>query len=199
MKKIYFLAALALVAMSCQQPANKSQQSAATDSTATAAAQPKVDAYTSATNSGEKLTKKEMAKPEAVAFIANYMKDCPNFFLASADPQRPHVRPLGMNFVYNGNYYIGVGDFKASYKELCANPNIEICAKSKKPGSWMRIIATVVPDTTSAAQEEAFKSMPQLKKMYNETTGHKIGLFYLSKVHAEFSNAQQGFDVIEFE
>lgn len=194
MKKIMPLAVLALIAMSCQQPANKPQDAAAADSTATAAAavQPKVDAYTSATNSGEKLTKKDMPKEEAVKFIEAYLKGCPNFLLATSDPVRPHLRPLASHFLVNNNLYLGIGDGKASCKELAANPNIEICAMNSKDHTWIRIIATAVIDTTSAVA----------KQVYGPTGSPKMGktnLYCLSKVHAEISNAQQGFDVVEYQ
>ena len=40
-------------------------------------------------------------------------------------------------------------------------------------------------DNTPEAQEAAFKVMPQLEDLYNDETGHKLGIVYLDHLSAK--------------
>lgn len=50
------------------------------------------------------------------------------FYLATADGDKPKVRPLGFHLLFENKIYFGVGTFKAVYKQLEENPNVEIAA-----------------------------------------------------------------------
>lgn len=74
--------------------------------------------------------------------------------------------------------------YKAAYKQLLDNTNLEICACNEK-GEFLRVQGTANFDNTPEAQAAAFKIMPQLADMYNEETGLKLGIIYLDHLSAK--------------
>ena len=50
------------------------------------------------------------------------------FYLSTVDGDKPKVRPLGFHLLDDGKIYFGVGTFKDVYKQMEANPNVEIAA-----------------------------------------------------------------------
>ena len=98
------------------------------------------------------------------------------FFLATADGDQPKVRPLGFHMEMEGKVMFGVGQFKDVYKQLVANPKVEIVA-AKPDGHWLRYTGKAVFDTDPKYEAAALEVMPQLKDIYNEKTGnHRMGL-----------------------
>lgn len=41
-------------------------------------------------------------------------------------------RPFVFHLLHEGKIYLGLGTFKDAYKQIVANPNIEICAKKRQ-------------------------------------------------------------------
>ena len=111
--------------------------------------------------------------------VLAFLKENPTFFFATVDGDKPKVRPFGFHMVYNDKLCFGIGRHKKSFKQILENPQIEICACSPK-GQWLRICGTVCVIEDPAAVEEAFKVMPELKGMYNEQTGQKLGIVALN-------------------
>ena len=66
---------------------------------------------------------------------------------------------------------------------LLDNTNLEICAANDR-GEWLRVQGTANFDNTPEAQAAAFQVMPQLADLYNEETGHKLGIVYLDHLSA---------------
>ena len=60
--------------------------------------------------------------------IYDYLKECNGFFFASCDGDKPRVRPFGFMMIFEDKLYFGMGTHKESYKQVKANPNVEICA-----------------------------------------------------------------------
>ena len=116
--------------------------------------------------------------------IMQFLKDNPVFYLATVDGYLPRVRPLGFSMWYNGHLCIAIGKHKAAYKQLLDNTNLELCAANDR-GEWLRVQGTANFDNTPEAQEAAFKVMPQLEDLYNDETGHKLGIVYLDHLSAK--------------
>ena len=77
----------------------------------------------------------------------------------------------------------GVGDFKDVYKQMVANPKVEIVA-CKPDGHWLRYTGRVVFETDSKYANAALDAMPDLKEIYNEKTGKKMMMFHLEDATA---------------
>ncbi|MCR4647099.1 MAG: pyridoxamine 5'-phosphate oxidase family protein [Oscillospiraceae bacterium] len=115
--------------------------------------------------------------------VYEYLKNAGLFFLATADGDQPKLRPLGLVIEQDGKVLFGVGDFKAVYHQLCANPKCEIVAMGQN-GHWMRFTGAAVFETDTKYAEAALNAMPDLRNIYNEKTGHKMMMFHLENATA---------------
>lgn len=108
------------------------------------------------------------------------------FYLATEDGDQPKCRPIGFKMEHNGKIYFGVGTFKAVYHQMEANPKVEICACAGD--KFLRYYGKAVFDSDPAVAELALDAMPMLRDIYNDKTGNKLGMFYLTDATAEFRN-----------
>lgn len=115
--------------------------------------------------------------------IGDFLKATGTFFLATADGDTPKLRPLGLFIEESGRIIFGVGDFKAVYRQLSANPKAEIVA-CKPDGHWLRYSGRAVFETDPKYEEAALEAMPGLKNVYNEKTGYHLMMFHLEDATA---------------
>ena len=76
------------------------------------------------------------------------------FYVATMDGDQPRVRPFSSLTEIDGKLYICTNNTKDCYKQMTANPRIEICGMAKD-GSWLRISGKAVRDD----RDEARKAM----------------------------------------
>lgn len=119
--------------------------------------------------------------------IYDYLKACNGFFFASCDGDKPRVRPFGFMMIFEDKLYFGMGTHKESYKQVSANPNVEICAMHPQ-GGFIRVKGVAHFDMRPEVQANMFKVSPSLAGMYNKETGLVQATFYLSDIEAETSN-----------
>ena len=115
--------------------------------------------------------------------IDEFLTEAGTFFLATADGVQPKLRPLGSHFVMDGRLIFGVGDFKDVYRQMLANPQVEIAA-CRKDGHWLRYTGRAVFETEPKFEQEALSRNPGLRKIYNEETGHHMAMFHLEDASA---------------
>ena len=115
--------------------------------------------------------------------INDFLSEAGVFFLATADGDQPKLRPLGMHMEMDGKLLFGVGDFKAVFRQLQANPKCEIAAV-KPDGHWLRYTGTAVFEEDPRYAEAALAAMPDLRAIYNEETGNKMMIFHLEDAAA---------------
>ena len=102
--------------------------------------------------------------------------------VASRNGNQPKGRPFGFHMLVDGKIYFGCGTFKNVFKQLVANPKVEVLAVVG--GEFMRYdgLAKVVKDDALLAKVREI--MPQIMDMYDKN-GWEMGLFYLENGHAE--------------
>lgn len=115
--------------------------------------------------------------------LNDFLTEAGFFYLATTDGNQPKLRPLGAHFEMDGKVLFGVGDFKDVYKQMAANPLVEISA-CKPDGKWLRYTGKVVFDTDPKYAAAMLEALPQLKDLYNEKTGHKLMMFHLEDATA---------------
>ena len=115
--------------------------------------------------------------------VNDFLTEAGVFFLATADGDQPKLRPLGMHLEMDGKVLFGVGDFKAVYRQLKANPRCEIAAV-KPDGHWLRYTGTAVFEEDQKYAEAALQAMPHLRRIYNEETGNRMMIFRLEDAKA---------------
>lgn len=117
-----------------------------------------------------------------MATIDGFLTDAGVFFLATADGDQPKLRPLGAHISMDGKVIFGVGDFKSVYKQMVANPKVEIV--SLKGTDWLRYTGSVVFEEDPKYAEAMLEAVPSLRKIYNDETGHKLMTFHLEDATA---------------
>ncbi|MBQ6552739.1 MAG: pyridoxamine 5'-phosphate oxidase family protein [Clostridia bacterium] len=115
--------------------------------------------------------------------IGDFLKETGTFFLATVDGEKPRIRPLGLFIEEGGRVIFGVGSFKNVYKQLCADPYVEIVA-CKGDGHWLRYSGRAVFETDPKYEEAALEAAPNLKNVYNESTGYHLMMFHLEDATA---------------
>ena len=115
--------------------------------------------------------------------LNDFLTEAGVFFLATTDGSQPKLRPLGAHFEMDGKVLFGVGDFKDVYKQMVANPLVEISA-AKPDGKWLRYTGKVVFHTDPKYAAAMLEALPQLKEVYNEKTGYKLAMFHLEEATA---------------
>lgn len=131
-----------------------------------------------------------------VVRLSNYLAKARVFYLATVEGDHPKVRPLGFQMVVDDVLYLGVGDHKDVYKQLVANPRVEVCATIES--EFVRYYGEAEFVDDEALVEEAFKVLPMLKNIYNERTGNKLKLFKLKNAVAEYRSMLNVEERIEF-
>ena len=102
--------------------------------------------------------------------------------MATADGNQPKLRPLGAHMEADGKIIFGVGDFKNVYRQMKANPLVEIVA-CKPDGHWLRYTGKAVFETDGNYADQMIKAAG-LEKIYNEQTGNKLMTFHLENASA---------------
>ena len=108
--------------------------------------------------------------------IKNFLKEAEVYYLATVDGNKPKVRPFGTAEIFEDKLYIQTGKSKDVYKQIIANPNVEICAF--KDGKWIRIAGELVPDDRIEAKKDMLDKNPNLRGMYNENDDNTIVLYF---------------------
>lgn len=114
--------------------------------------------------------------------VKDFLAETGVFFMATVDGDQPRLRPLGAYLEEDGKLIFGVGDFKNVYRQMQANPKVEIVA-CKSDGHWLRYTGTAVFDTDAKYAEEMIRSS-HLEMIYNEQTGNKLMTFHLEDATA---------------
>lgn len=125
-----------------------------------------------------------MEHTQNIEAVENFLRETPTFYLATISDNKPKCRPIGFHMLQDGKIYFGVGTFKDVYKQLEKDPYAEICAC--KGGKFLRYFGKVVFEDDGTIAKAVLEKSPGLKKIYNEATGHRLGIFHLEEATAEF-------------
>lgn len=129
-----------------------------------------------------------MSKTEDMTEIHDFLEECVkqsgSFTLVTVDGDAPASRPVSFHMLVDGVEYFGVGTFKDVYKQIEANPHVQVMGC--KGADWIRVSGTAVVDDDPALFDKAVETMPFLKNLYNEETGNKMGIFRLENGNAQF-------------
>ena len=129
------------------------------------------------------------------AKVNQFLDEAKTFYFLTTDGEQPKGRPFGFHMLVDDRLYFGCGTFKNVFKQLTANPRVEVLAVNG--GDFMRYdgVAKVVKD--EALLEKVRAAMPQIMAMYDKN-GWEMGMFYLEDGHAEIRgmlDQKEAFDV----
>lgn len=116
-----------------------------------------------------------MNKSEVIAFLnAN-----PTCYLATVEGSKPHVRAMGMVKADENGIIIETGTFKDVYKQMSANPNVELCFFNPKDGIQVRVSGAVEAVDDRKLKDEIIAQRPFLKQRVAEGGYEAMGVFRL--------------------
>ena len=112
-----------------------------------------------------------------------FLKMAGTFYLATMDGDQPRVRPFGAVCEFEGKLYLVTNNKKDVYKQIMANPKIEISGMAD--GKWIRLSGEAVQDPRREAKKAMLDANPGLRGMYNEDDGI-VEVLYLRNATAVF-------------
>ena len=127
--------------------------------------------------------------------VKDFLKKCGTYYLATMDGNQPRVRPFGTAEIYDGHLYIQTGKVKDVFKQIMANPNVEISGFID--GKWIRITGKLINDDRVEAKKYMLDKNPNLRKMYDEHDDN-TAVLYFEKAVATFSSFTEAPKTIEF-
>ncbi len=111
------------------------------------------------------------------------------YYLATVDGDQPHVRPMGFIMEYDGKLCGCTGNPKPMFKQMQANPKIELCVFDGAKTLRVQGTAKVIPG--QEAKEKALAVMPALKDIYAIDDGI-FEIFAIENATATFSTMTEG-------
>ena len=129
------------------------------------------------------------------AKVNEFLDKAKTFMFLTTDGVQPKGRPFGFHMLVEDRLYFGCGTFKNVFKQLSANPKVEVLAMNG--GEFLRYDGTVKIVKDDALLEKVRAAMPQIMGMYDKN-GWEMGLFYLENGHAEIRgmmDLKEEFDV----
>lgn len=127
--------------------------------------------------------------------VSKFLDDAKTFYFLTTDGDQPKGRPFGFHMIDDGKLYFGCGTFKNVFKQLSANPKVEVLAVAGD--AFMRYDGTVKIVKDDALIEKVRAAMPQIMALYDKN-GWEMGMFYLENGHAEIRgmmDLKEEFDV----
>ena len=119
--------------------------------------------------------------------VLEFLTTNPTFYLATIDEDnQARVRPFGAVMKFEDKLYFATNNIKSVFKQLVANPKVEISTTSPK-GEWIRLSGNAIVDTRTEAKAAMLEAVPMLKKMYN-LEDSVFAVFYLTDAVAVFNS-----------
>ncbi len=125
----------------------------------------------------------EATDMDGIERVNGMLDEAKVFYLATENGDAPRIRPLGFHMIADGRILFGVGDFKEVYKQMQANPKVEVAAMAGK--YWLRYWGTAEFLDDRELEAKALEVIPSLKAIYNDETGYRMRLFYLKDAKAQ--------------
>lgn len=109
--------------------------------------------------------------------VYKFLKEkAPTYFLATVEGDQPRVRPFGTVDIFEDKLYIQTGKSKDVYKQIEANPKVEISASAGP--DWLRITGELVADNRVEAKKHMLDAYPHLRAMYDENDDNTVVLYF---------------------
>ena len=116
------------------------------------------------------------------AKVNEFLDKAQIFHFLTTDGDQPKGRPFGFHMLVDDKVYFGCGTFKNVFKQLSANPKVEVLALAGTEFIRYDGTAKIVRDDNLLAKVR--EEIPQIMEIYDKNNW-EMGLFYLENGHAE--------------
>ena len=114
--------------------------------------------------------------------VVEELKKVKVFYIATVENDQPRVRPFSSVAEFEDNAYICCGNYKEIYKQISANPKIELCGMYDG-GTWLRVSAIAVEDNRVEVQQAVLDDSTGPKQLYKAGDGRFV-TYKLTEVKA---------------
>lgn len=128
--------------------------------------------------------------------VLQFLKENPLFFLATEEGDQPRVRPFGEVCEFKGRLYLLTNNQKKVYRQIQANPKIELCGVNRA-GDWLRVKAKAIVDESLDAKAKMLEDNPDLQDLYAPDDGY-MTVMYLKDAAATFSSFTKAPVIVKF-
>ena len=115
-----------------------------------------------------------------------FLKECGAFFVGTVNEAAPAVRPFGAIMEHEGVIYIPTANTKAVYKQISANPKLQLTALKPGTTNWIRVNATAVECKELEIKQAMMEACPVLAQIYGEPANPAFVVFALTEAEAIF-------------
>ena len=115
--------------------------------------------------------------------VHEYLNKAQPFYFLTTDGDQPKGRPFGFQMLVDGVIYFGCGTFKNVFKQLTANPKVEVLALNGG-AEFMRYDGKAKVVKSDALLAKVRQAMPEIMALYDKN-GWEMGLFCLEDGHVE--------------
>lgn len=129
--------------------------------------------------------------------VLEYLKSARVFYVATCEENgQPRVRPFGAVCGFEGKIYLVTAKPKDVYKQMLANPKVEISAMYNN--TWIRVTGEVKEDTRREARVAMMEANKEaLSRMYS-VDDDVMTVLYLTHGTASICSFTDKPEVIEF-
>jgi uncharacterized pyridoxamine 5'-phosphate oxidase family protein len=113
-------------------------------------------------------------------------------YLATAEGDQPHVRAFGCIRADKDGIVFSTQTYKDVYKQLVANPNVELCFYSHKDALQVRVSGRVEPIEGEDAKKEVLEKLPFLQSVVEKHGLAVLAPFCLKKGKATVWSRESG-------
>lgn len=114
----------------------------------------------------------------AVKEAANILAEAPMCFIATINGNEPKVRAFQYQFEQDGKLWFCTAKSKDVFKQLKANPAVQICAV-RQDMTWVRVSGKVALEDNRAVKERILSEQPLIKGIYGTADNPDFTTFCL--------------------
>lgn len=111
--------------------------------------------------------------------INDFLQECGIFYLLTVKNNCPMGRPFGAIMEHNGDLYFSTANFKEVYRQISANPNVQIVALKNGTRQWIRISGKATECTDREIKGKMMNIFPVLQNHFKTAENESFALFKL--------------------
>ncbi len=120
--------------------------------------------------------------------VLNFINNSPvQYFATVGLDEKPKVRPFQFMLEDNGKLYFCTSNQKNVYREMSANPYVEMCCSGEN-FSWMRLSGKAVFSKDISLKQKVLETSPLVKSIYQTPENPEFEIFYLEQAVAVISD-----------
>lgn len=130
----------------------------------------------------------DMSKAEVLQKVSEFIDEAGVYTMSTVDGDQPKCRPFRAHYLIDGELYFGTGRFKDVFRQMQANPKVEIMAFHPADNHFMRFTGEVAFEPDYALAESILDAAPAIRKVYTMEGDMKLEMFHLVNAVVEFRN-----------